>query len=65
MILEEELEVRCLVSDVAHCDYRVARKKYFGYNGPTKCPHRPKLKREFEQYLADIEYAKYKKEHKD
>lgn len=65
MTLEDELEIRCLVTDVAHCDYRVALKRYFEYDIPTECPYRKVLKTAFEQHLADEEYKKYKREYKD
>ena len=65
MTLDQELEIRCLISDVAHCDYRVALKEMFGYDIPTKCPYRKVLTTAFNQYLADGELKKYKQEYPD
>ena len=65
MDIDKDIDIRCLIADLAQCEYRVARKECFDYKGSTKCPHRDKLKREFEQYLADKERAKYKLEFPD
>ena len=65
MELGDELNIRCLLSDLAHCDYRTILKEQFSYDIPTECPYRSVLKTMFEQYLADKKYREYKKEYDD
>jgi hypothetical protein len=49
----DDLDIRCLLAESAHCPYRGQLKKNFDYDIPTKCPFRVILKTMFEQYLAD------------
>jgi hypothetical protein len=63
MTYDDDVDIRCLLSEDTHCQFRVKLNKNFGYDIPIKCPYRVILKTVFEQYLADQDRKRNKSEY--
>jgi len=54
MDLDQELEIRCLLSEIGSCPYRVALKVAFGYEISEKCPWQAVLKAALDKEAGEV-----------